>query len=435
MKKLALLWVWCVSQPAVAQPFNPTLAQRLQFTIDSMRAANGIKGISASVYVPGMGTWKGASGMSSAGVPIQTAMEFGIGSNTKLFTGVLLLKLAEQNLLSLSDSLHAYLPPFNNINPNITIRQLLHHTSGISDVSNVAGYADSMLTNPNRLYTPAELMTWTGPPLFAPGTNWNYCNSNYILAGMIAESVTGQSYGALLHSLLLQPLQLDSTFLDVYEPIPYPIAHPWQGAVDHHSVPRTALNSAAWAAGALYSTTGDLIKWYQALMNQNVLSAASFQEMTTFIGSGSYGVGLSQATVSGRTVWQHGGSIWGGYNSFMLYDPSSGTIVSVLINQLPGQAMEFATQLFDAAVDFTLNLPSVSASAPGARAFPNPVASQASVSIPNGRITRIRAFNSVGHLCADEPNVNLNMDGLSPGVYLLLVETTSGTHSVKVIKE
>jgi D-alanyl-D-alanine carboxypeptidase len=435
MKKIALLVLISVSRPIHAQSLNPTQIQRLQFTLDSMRSANGIKGISASVYFPGMGAWKGTSGISSPGVPISTSMEFGIGSNTKLFAGVLLLKLAEQNLLSLSDSLHEFLPPFNNINPNITIRQLLHHTSGINDVSNVVGYADSILTDPTRLYAPAELMSWTGPPLFAAGTDWNYCNSNYILAGMIAESVTGQSFGTLLRTMILQPLQLDSTFLDVYETIPYPKAHPWQGGVDNYSVPRIALNSAAWAAGAMYSTSGDMIKWYRALMNTGFLSPASFQEMTTFIGLGSYGVGLSEATVSGRTVWQHGGSIWGGYNSFMMYDPSSGIIVSVLINQLPGQAIEFAAQLFDAAVDITLSLSPVSASESKVYAYPNPVASVVSVSMPEQKVKRIRAFNSLGQLCADEQNASLNMNGLAPGIYLLLVETTSGTFSVKATKE
>ena len=157
-----------------AQTFNPILASKLQNTIDSLRASNNLKGISACVIYPGVGTWKGVTGLSHSGVPINSNMEFGIGSNTKLFTGVLLLKLVQNNIIHLDDSLYEYLPTYNNIDPNITIRQLLNHTSGLYDVTSVPGYPDSILNDPNRIYTAAELMTWAGPPLFAPGTDWNY---------------------------------------------------------------------------------------------------------------------------------------------------------------------------------------------------------------------------------------------------------------------
>ena len=152
------------------------------------------------------------------------------------------MKLAQNNIIHLDDSLHQYLPSFTNIDPNITIRQLLNHTSGLDDVTSIPGYPDSMLTNPNRIFTASELITWAGPPLFAAGTSWNYCNTNYLLAGMIAESVTGQSYSQLLRDSILTPLQLDSTFLDVYETILYPVAQPWQAGVNNDSIPRTSAN-------------------------------------------------------------------------------------------------------------------------------------------------------------------------------------------------
>ena len=83
--------------------FDPVLAGRLQKTIDSMLIAKNVKGISAGVYYPGMGTWKGVSGISHPGVPIDSEMQFAIASNTKLFTAVLILKLAENILLSIVD--------------------------------------------------------------------------------------------------------------------------------------------------------------------------------------------------------------------------------------------------------------------------------------------------------------------------------------------
>jgi D-alanyl-D-alanine carboxypeptidase len=105
-----------------AQTFDPVLAGELQNKIDSFRTANNLKGISASVIYPGMGTWKGVTGISHTGTTITSDMLFGIASNTKLFTGVLLLKLAENNIIQLDDSLHEYLPIFNNIDSYNWIR-------------------------------------------------------------------------------------------------------------------------------------------------------------------------------------------------------------------------------------------------------------------------------------------------------------------------
>ena len=91
---------------ANAQTFNPILAARFQAKLDSLKTTYRIKGISSCVYFPGEGFWDGISGVSFGLVPIDPDMEFGIGSNTKLFTAVVLLKLAEQNILSVDDSLH-----------------------------------------------------------------------------------------------------------------------------------------------------------------------------------------------------------------------------------------------------------------------------------------------------------------------------------------
>jgi D-alanyl-D-alanine carboxypeptidase len=418
-----------------AQGFDPILAGKLQNTVDSIRTVKNLKGISACVIYPGQGAWKGVSGISHPGVPITSGMEFGIASNTKLFTGVLLLKLAENNLLDLDDSLHSFLPTYNNIDPNITIRQLLNHTSGLADVTSVPGYPDSILTNPDRIFTPGELMTWAGPPLFAAGTGWSYCNTNYLLAGMIAESVTGQSYGRLLRDSILTPLQLDSTFLDVYDTIPYAIAHPWQGGADNSSIPRKALNSAAWAAGAMYSTSGEMAQWYHALMSGQVINTASINEMTTFVGSGNYGIGLSRATIMGRTVWQHGGTIWGGYNSSMMYDTATGAVICVLVNQLPAQAFQIAIQLLSTLVS---NPVSTAENSPGeayVRACPNPASDFVHIDTPGCHVQSISIINPAGQLVRASSEAVFSVKDFPVGLYYLSVQTDRGTHICKLIRQ
>jgi D-alanyl-D-alanine carboxypeptidase len=437
MKKTGSILVTLLSFTFIvnAQTFDPVLANKLQNKIDSIKTANNLKGISASVIYPGVGTWKGVTGISHSGFPITSDMEFGIGSNTKLFTGVLLLKLTENNIINLNDSLHQYLPAFNNVNPNITIRQLLNHTSGLADVNNVVGYADSILTNPNRIFTPTEVMSWVGTPLFAAGTSWNYCNTNYILAGMVAESATGQSFGQLLRDSILFPLQLDSTFLGVYDSVLHTIAHPWQGGVDKFSTPRKALNSVAWSAGAMYSTSGEMASWYHSLMNGQVLNQNSFNELTTFVGSGNYGIGLYNTNVLGRTVWQHGGTIWGGYNSSMVYDTAAGIIICVLINQNPAQAFQVSIELLSTLINNPVGITENTISEELITVYPNPTNGLVHIEIPNQTIQSIKLYDLQGQLIKETIQNQFNLTNYSNGTYFIKAQTKTGFYNYKIIKQ
>jgi len=442
MKKLhvlffTLLWLTTTAQPqlVVAQSFDPILASRLQNKIDSFRTANNLKGISVGVFYPGMGTWKGVTGISHTGTPMTSDLLFGIASNTKLFTGVLLLKLAENNIVHLNDSLRQYLPAFNHVDSNITIRQLLNHTSGLYDVTSVPGYSDSMLANPNRVFTASELLTWAGPPLFQTGTGWSYCNTNYLLAALVAESATGRSYSQLLRDSILTPLQLDSTFLDVYESILYPIAHPWQGGMNFNSTPRTSINSAAWSAGAMYSTSGEMLQWYRALMSGMVLNAQSMNELTTFVGSGNYGIGISRVTVLGRTVWTHGGLIWGGYNSSMMYDPATGIVICVLINQLPAQANQASIQLLSTLLSNPLAINENSTPEKLITVYPNPTNGRAQLEIQNQTILDVKVYDLKGMLVKVTTDSQLDLSNYPSGLYFIRAQTANGYYSGKLIKQ
>jgi D-alanyl-D-alanine carboxypeptidase len=432
--RLSLLLL-CTGGFANAQSFDPTLSIQLQNTIDSIRTANNVKGISACAFYPGMGTWKGVSGISHAGSPITVDMEFGIASNTKLFTAVLMLKLAENNLIGLDDSLYHYLPPFTNIDSTITIRQLLNHTTGLDDVTSVPGYPDSMLNDPNRVFTASELMTWAGTPSFAPGGGWEYCNTNYLLAALIAESATGITYGQLLRDSILTPLQLDSTFLDVYDSVLYTIAHPWQAGFDNSVIPRTSVNSAAWSAGAMYSTASEMVQWYHALHNGQVLNPNSYQEMTTFVGSGSYGMGISEATILGRTVWLHGGQIWGGYNSSMMYDTATGIVVCVLINQIPASAFQVAIQLLSALVSTTVGIDESNSDQLRLQVYPNPASDRVHITLPEPAIRPIQFFDSKGHEFAETTDTDCVVSDFPAGLYLIRAQTEQGTYWGKFLRQ
>lgn len=436
MKKIliSLLLYLVFTGNTSASNFDPILASRLQNATDSLRLANNVKGISVCVLHPQQGRWQGVSGISHQGTPMDSHMLFGIGSNTKLFTGVLLLKLVQSGLLQLDDSLHEWLPGTANINPNITIRQLLNHRSGLADIINIPGYADSILLNPNRLFTPEEVITWVGAPLFPAGNAYNYCNTNYILAGMIAEIASGQSYLQLLHDSILAPLQLDSTFLGAYDSIPYPLAHPWQGNTNNFSVSRNAVNSIAWAAGAMVSTANEMAQWYQALMSGEVLQQNAFDEMTTFTGSADYGIGIYQTLINNHLVWQHGGSIWGGYNSSMMYDTASGMILAVMINQNPGQAFAIASHLLSLATDYLVSSANITAQKNTARLFPNPASNMLTVYSHN-KIQTINLFNVRGEKLREERLSQIDVSSLSKGLYFLEIVTDKNLEKATFIKQ
>lgn len=438
MKKTLQLVIFFLGINAVvrAQSVDPLLSGRLQQIVDSVRTANNYKGISAAIIFPGQGSWQGVSGISHPGTPITPGMAFGIASNTKLFTAVLLLKLAENNLIRLDDSLHSYLPAYPNVNPDITIRQLLNQTSGLDDVTHIPGYADSMLSNPNRIFTAAEMMAWTGPPLFAPGTDWNYCNTNYLLAGMIAEQVTGRSYSELLRDSILTPLQLDSTYLDVYETNLSPIANPWQAGVNNIAIPRTSVNSAAWSAGAMYSTAAEMTQWYQALLNGDLLTSASLTEMTTFVGSGDYGMGIARSTLNNRTIWYHGGQIWGGYNSSMMYDPEAGIVVAVLINQLPAQAYQLAFQLHSTLVQFPVGIAEEGSQPAYGMLYPNPASDWITIPDSSPEASQlVQVYTITGELVKETTATQFSVAGLSKGLYMVYVHGSNGSVKHKLLKQ
>lgn len=415
-----------------AQIFNSALASRLQNTIDSILIVKDIKGISAGVYIPSMGTWQGVSGISHPGVPITHDMEFAIASNTKLFTAVLLLKLAENNKLSIEDSLHEFLPSYKNIDPNITIRQLLNHTSGLDDVTSIPGYPDSIMNNPRRMYTASELLTWAGPPAFAPGKGWEYCNTNYLLAGLIAEKVTGQPYGKLIRDSILIPLKLDSTFIDVYDSVLYTIAHPWQAGRDNSGTPRISLNSAAGAAGAMYSTSSEMLQWYNALMNGKVLKPKSMNDLTTFVGKERYGMGIAEYIINGKKVWTHGGQIWGGYNSSMMYDPSSGIIICILTNQLPAQAFQISVQMLTTVWNSIVGIEEYNRDS--YILFPNPTNDVVTISCDDREIQSIKIYDIQGNNVMETNKETFSIAQLPAGTYNIRVFSIGEVRHYSLIK-
>ena len=334
MKKLIFISVILFSILELrAQTFNPLLAQKLQDTLDYLVSTNSnTKGVSASVYLPGQGIWRGVSGISNVNTPITSDMILGLASNSKIYTALVILKLAESNIISLEDSLFRWLPNYTNINPNTTIRQLLNHQSGISDIYITQEQMDTILNYPNHNWTAVEVLGLVGAPQFEPGSGFYYSNTNTILAGMVAESATGFHISQLIRDSILDPLQLDSTFYVPNEVISGIVATPWKNG--NVNVISLSFNSAIGPAGGIFAKASEVCEMYQALMTGQIINENSLADMTTF-GPSNYGLGIQKYLFNNRTVWGHGGINPEGYRTRVIYDPCSGASICGLSNSNP----------------------------------------------------------------------------------------------------
>lgn len=269
-------------------------------------------------------------------VPATPATVYRIGSITKQFTSAAVMRLVDHDAVHLDDSIAAYLTQLPPAWRRVTVRQLLNHTSGIPSYTEIG---ESWVRRWGEDMPPDTIVALTAhkPMDFAPGSNWKYNNSGYVLLGMLLEKVTGHPYSAYIDSTLFRPLGLASTSYCYAAAI---IPHRSQGyARDGHTYTNAPyLNmSQPFSAGALCSTVGDLARWDRALATGQVVSAASYRLMTTPEGAAAnhhYGFGLQRDTLGGRIVIQHGGAI-NGFIAANAYFPDDSLSVTVLANAAP----------------------------------------------------------------------------------------------------
>jgi D-alanyl-D-alanine carboxypeptidase len=336
-------------------PGPRTFEDSLAAALDSGFAQTSGKGFSVAVLVPGRQLWTGVQGVSHGTVPITPASVFAAGSITKTFTAVTILRLAEESVLGLDDSLFRWLPTYPYVDSTITIRQLLNHTSGLSDFTDVPGWIIPLLNDPNRVWSMEEWFLATiRPPYFPKGTSWWYSTSGYLLLRMIIEQATGSTVAEQYHKYVIDPLQLDDTYVCPDDPLPGTVAHGWLDITgdgvydDFATVPRTSFCSAA--GGQIFTTAPDLVTLGNALMRERtLLSDASYAQMTDFVfptGSDEplvYGYGLGFVWFNpdfflGQKVWGHSGNA-PGYAAGMLYLVDHDAIVAVMDNTEEGDGM------------------------------------------------------------------------------------------------
>ncbi len=353
MRKLHEMMKWIVPSlallatthtPCQAQYITDTgITNPLQRSIDYIRSTYYVKGISAAAWVPGRGMWKGVTGVSYPGQPIDTTMLFSIGSVTKTFVAAQTLKLVEAGTLSLDDTIGALLPPMPNINPSVKVRQLLSHTSGLGEYLGTP-WQTAMLASPTTIwYFPEALNAFATPPVGPAGSPFAYCNTNYLVLGKIIESKTGDSLHKVLRTNFLMPYSLNNTYMEAIEHYTNPIPHNWStptmspsAATDASGVPHEALWSSIEPSGGYFSDPADMAMWGYHLYAGHVLSPSSMSEMLNFMPLtgyfNGYGLGAMRFPAGTRNFYGHGGNFFG-YAAAVLFNPEDSICVAMLVNQ------------------------------------------------------------------------------------------------------
>src|SRR5262245_10538914 len=268
-------------------------------------------------------------------LPNTPSTKFRLGSVTKQFTAASILLLEERGKLKVEDPVKKYMPDAPDAWAKMTIFHVLTHTAGIPNFTSFPDYPTSepFATTPEKL-----IARFRDKPLeFEPGARMNYSNSGYVLLGYLIERISGQSYEKFVQENIFTPLGMKDSGYDSnsaviarraagYAPSPN---GPVNAGFIHMSIP--------FAAGALYSTTEDLLRWEQGLFGGKLLSPASLQKMTTPF-KNDYAFGLTVSTAQGRKRISHNGGIEG-FNTVLNYYPEHKLTIAVLAN-LNGQAPE-----------------------------------------------------------------------------------------------
>ncbi|WP_405613898.1 serine hydrolase domain-containing protein [Streptomyces sp. NBC_00076] len=297
--------------------------------------ADGVPGVTVTAR-DRRGEWSATAGVGDlrTGKPRSPQDHYRAGSITKTFVVTVLLQLEAQGRLSLDDRVEKWLPGLVRGNGHdgraITLRQLLNHTSGVFSYGDDPVFEetyerkDGFMKHRYDRKTPQDLIAiaMSHPPRFAPGTSWSYSNTNYVLAALVIEKVTGHAYDKEVMRRVITPLGLKDTEVPGTRPtLPKPSSRAYSKLADATTGPTydvTEMNPAlAFGSGDMVSTSADLGRFYSALLQGRLLPPAQLKEMKTTvpettIPNAQYGLGLGDVTLScGVHVWGHTGEIHG----------------------------------------------------------------------------------------------------------------------------
>jgi D-alanyl-D-alanine carboxypeptidase len=332
-----LAFVFCQHATQAQGQLSPELKAKIDTLATQSLAKSGVPSASVVVVRDGQISYTAAYGDARLDpkTAASPAMRYSIGSISKQFTAASILLLQEQGKLSLDDKVSKFVPDLTRAN-EVTIRQLLSHTSGYQDYW-PQDYVMPMMLQP---VTARKIMDlWARKPLdFEPGSKWQYSNTNYVIAGVIIEKVSGKSLLDFMQEKIFTPLGMKSVAsMDVTKVSQSdPVGYLRYALGPLRPAPK---EGAGWlfAAGELAMTAEDLAKWDISIIEQKLLQPASYREfekevvLTNGV-STRYALGLSVAMEGGHRALSHGGET-SGFTSENVVLPDERVAVVVLTNQ------------------------------------------------------------------------------------------------------
>ncbi len=326
-----------------AEPAAERLARALQAKLDAKREEYDVRGITASVAFPDGSRWSGASGLADAELrrPMAPDTPMPIASVTKPLTAALAVALAQEGRLSLDDPLSRWVPRFPNAR-NITLRQLLNHTSGLFNVDEDVAYGEAVVGQPSRAWTPAMVLQYVRKPYGPPGSVWHYSDTNYTLMGLVLQRAGGTGVAESLHRLVLDEHGMQDAALGPEEPAPPGTARGYDpvgppAPPPGRYVPFRSAASSEWTAAGVVATAPGVATWGRELFAGRVVDRRGLREMLRFVDTGEdsyyakYGLGVAQRHIVDRDIVGASGRFWG-YNSELWHDPATRATVAVLWN-------------------------------------------------------------------------------------------------------
>lgn len=353
-------------------------------------------GVALAVAIDGVPVYRKGFGLANMELPVLLGptMRMRIGSTTKHFAALAFMLLCEEGLASIDDPIGKYVPDLHPVSREVTIRQLMGHTSGLRDsmtVGMMLNGHDARLTDRDLVDAYRTIDDFE----FAPGTRWSYNNGGYILLTAAIEAIAGASLDDVLRTRIFEPVGMFDTMLRRWDSGFIP-----NSATLHFFTPdgftRDAMGMEISGAGGMVSTMDDMLRWLKHMDSPVVGSAETWRLMKephrlTNGTSTGYGFGLITDTYRGVTTLSHGGGVMAG-NSQMIKVPAAGLDISIATNRADVSAADLANKIIDSCVEGL---------GPAPRPATGEVREGVFVSARSGRVLKLAALGDMQSMALD----------------------------------
>lgn len=432
---------------------DPVLADSLQAALNRVFNQLTPIGLSVAVNFGEDDIWASTAGISSNTDSLDTHHVFPIGSVSKTITSACILSMVDEGLLTLEDSIGTWISGYPEIAGSIKVYELMNHTSGIYNYTSHPNFGPIINANLGTIYTMTDMLdNFVNAPDFNAGEDWGYSNTNYLLLGLIIESISQKDYHTEVRDRVLAPNGFDDIVLLPQEQLTGPLPDVWQSQppinVSELVPSLDGIFSSASAAGAYVATPTDISEWARQLYSGDILGMATdlLDDYRVDIGNNNeYGLGLITAPIDAEnSVIGHEGAII--YTSFVYYIPEKD--VSFAIHTNDGtKIVNLSTvflELYNELVEYEISVGNEEvAEAIGLNVYPNPADNQLFVAfeLPKNQAMQIVLYQLNGQqvktfhrdLTSGQQQIKLDVSDLASGTYFLELTTETGTTTEKII--